>query len=103
VRHAGDGEHSTETLTWIECSSGADGWVNVVPRGRPAALARFLRRYHDTVAGYRPSATSVWSSGQATCAPGEITGHGDFGPCNTVWRDGQIAGLIDGGTTPAPP
>jgi Phosphotransferase enzyme family len=46
----------------------------------------------------------VWSSGQGICAPGEIICHGDFGPWNTVWRDGDIAGLIGWDhARPAPP
>ena len=104
----GDGDSAsqpgTETLTWIDGESGADGWANVVPGTGLQRWARFLRRYHDTVAGYRPPATSVWSSGTGTCAPGEIICHGDFGPWNTVWRDGDIAGLIDWDhARPAPP
>ncbi|HEV8218888.1 MAG TPA: aminoglycoside phosphotransferase family protein [Streptosporangiaceae bacterium] len=105
---ASDGDSAsqpgTETLTWIEGTSGADGWANVVPESGLQQWARFLRRYHDTVAGCRPPATSVWSSGQGTCAPGEIICHGDFGPWNTVWQNGEIAGLIDWDhARPAPP
>jgi hypothetical protein len=43
-----------------------------------------LRRYHEAVAGYRPPAGSVWSSGTGHCAAGEIICHGDFGPWNGV-------------------
>ncbi len=57
--------------------------------------ARFLRRYHDVVAGYRPAQASEWASGTGTCGPGEIICHGDFGPWNTVWRGREVAGLID--------
>src|SRR6185437_16547095 len=66
VRHARDGGHSTATLTWIEGSSSADGWANVVPEGRPAALGKgFPRRCHNTVAGYRPPATSCSPAARA--------------------------------------
>ena len=75
-----------------------------VPETGLRRWARFLRRYHDAVAGYRPPASSVWSSGTGTCAPGEIICHGDFGPWNGVWRDGEVAGLIDWDhARPAPP
>jgi Ser/Thr protein kinase RdoA (MazF antagonist) len=41
-----------------------------------AAVMRLLRRYHDTFAD-------------------DVICHGDFGPWNIVWRDGQPAALID--------
>lgn len=85
----------TETLTWIDGESGADGWAHVVPEDGLRRWARFLRRYHDTVAGYRPPPGSVWSSGAGTPAPDELICHGDFGPWNAVWRDGRPVALID--------
>lgn len=88
-------EDGVETLTWIDGESGPVGWAKVVPEAGLRRWARFLRRYHDAVAGYRPPADSVWSSGTGTCAPGEIICHGDYGPWNGVWRDGRVAGLID--------
>ena len=92
VLHA---EHGTETLTWIDGESGAGGWAKVVPESGLRRWARFLRRYHDAVAGYRPPADSEWSSGTGTCAPGEIICHGDYWPGNGVWRGSDVAGLID--------
>jgi hypothetical protein len=85
----------TETLTWIDGESGADGWANVVPGEGLRRWARFLRQYHDTVAGYLPPQGSVWSSGPGTPAQGELICHGDFGPWNAVWHDGHPAALID--------
>jgi Ser/Thr protein kinase RdoA (MazF antagonist) len=41
-----------------------------------AAVMRLLRRYHDTFAD-------------------DVICHGDFGPWNIVWRDGQPVALID--------
>jgi aminoglycoside phosphotransferase (APT) family kinase protein len=85
----------TEVLSWIPGESGAAGWDRVVPEAGLRRWAAFLRRYHDTVAGYRPPADSVWSSRTGTCGPGEIVCHGDFGPWNAVWRGDEVAGLID--------
>lgn len=88
-------EGDTEVLTWIDGESGPAGWAKVVPESGLRQWARFLRRYHDAVAGYRPPADSVWSCGTRTCAPGEIICHGDYGPWNGSWRDGDVVGLID--------
>jgi aminoglycoside phosphotransferase (APT) family kinase protein len=66
-----------------------------VPESGLQRWARLLRQYHDTVAGYRPAAESVWASGAGTCSAGEIVCHGDFGPWNAVWRGSEVVGLID--------
>ena len=92
VLHA---EGGIETLTWIEGESGPDSWAKVVPETGLRRWARFLRDYHDAVAGYQPPADSVWSSGTGGCSPGDIICHGDFGPWNGVWRGGDVVGLID--------
>src|SRR5690348_18474411 len=61
----GDGDSAsqpgTETLTWIDGESGADGWAKVPETGLQR-WARLLRRYHDSLAGYRPLPTSESSS-----------------------------------------
>ncbi|HEY7265388.1 MAG TPA: phosphotransferase [Trebonia sp.] len=100
----GQPEGETELLTWIDGESGPDGWAKIVPEDGLRRWAAFLRRYHDAVAGYQPPPGTLWSSGRATCAPGEIICHGDFGPWNGVWQGGRIAGLIDfDHARPAPP
>lgn len=84
-----------EVLTWIDGESGADGWRMVVPEHGLARWGRFLREYHDAVADYVPARGTAWSSGTRPIAPGEIVCHGDFGPWNAVWRDGEVAALLD--------
>jgi hypothetical protein len=84
-----------EVLTWIDGESGPAGWARIVPEAGLGSWARFLRRYHQAVAGFRPPPHSAWSSRTSGCEPGEIVCHGDFGPWNTVWRGTSIAGLID--------
>jgi hypothetical protein len=88
-------EHSVETLTWIDGESGPDAWAKVVPQAGLRRWARLLRSYHDAVAGYRPPAGSVWSTGTGGCTDGEIICHGDYGPWNGIWRGGDVVGLID--------
>ncbi len=97
-------ESDVEVLTWIDGQSGPCGWAKVVPEPGLRRWARFLRQYHDAVAGYRPPAHSIWSSGTGTRTPGQIICHGDFGPWNGVWQGDDIAGLIDfDHARPAPP
>jgi len=90
-----DSGGGVEVLTWIDGQSGADGWAQIVSEPGLERWARFLRRYHDAVAGYRPPAESIWASGTGTCSAGEIVCHGDFGPWNAVWRGDKVVGLID--------
>jgi phosphotransferase family enzyme len=59
----------------------------------PAMLARLLRRYHDAVRSFDPGPGAVWQNPLAT--NGELVRHGDFSPFNTVWRDGEVVGVID--------
>lgn len=86
---------NTEVLTFVEGDSGSLGWAQVVPDAGLRSWARFLRRYHDAVADFRPPQDSVWSSGAGTCGPGDLMCHGDVGPWNGVWRDGEVVALID--------
>jgi hypothetical protein len=88
-------ESGVETLTWLDGEAGPHGWARVVPESGLRRWARLLRSYHDAVAGYRPSADSVWSSGPGGCAADEIICHGDFGPWNGIWRGNDVVGLID--------
>jgi len=90
-----DSNNRCEVLTWLEGESGPDGWAKIVPEAGLRRWARFLRRYHDAVAGYRPRPGAEWSSGPRACGAGEIICHGDFGPWNTVWQGHEVAGLID--------
>lgn len=97
-------EGAVEVLSGIEGDSGRDGWAKVVPEEGLRRWARFLRQYHEAVAGYRPPEDSVWSSTRGGTSAGEIVCHGDFGPWNGVWRGDEVVGLIDWDhARPAPP
>lgn len=70
--------------------------VGVLTDGGLASAARLLRRYHEAVAPFEPPAEAEWSSGsRGPGAPGDVILHGDPGPWNMVWRDGQAVALID--------
>ncbi len=88
-------EGDEEVLRWVDGESGPKGWAKIVPESGLRRWGRFLRRYHDAVAGYRPDPASVWSGGPGACGPGEVLCHGDFGPWNGVWQGDDIVGLLD--------
>ncbi|HEY1919539.1 MAG TPA: phosphotransferase [Streptosporangiaceae bacterium] len=58
-------------------------------------MGRLLRRYHDVVAGYRPDPSVPFEEGPRDFRPGQIVGHGDIAPRNTVFRDGLPVAFID--------
>jgi mutator protein MutT len=47
-------------------------------------VARWLRRYHDAVAGFRPSSAFEWRFGPQTLSDDEIVCHFDVAPYNLV-------------------
>jgi hypothetical protein len=86
----------TEILSYLEGESGPDGWAKVVDENGLRAAARLLRRYHDTVAGWRPDSAPTWFDGRTGAGTdGEIVCHGDFGPWNIVWQGVEPVGLLD--------
>lgn len=85
-----------EDLSYIAGASGEEAWTLVATDSAVAAVAQLLRRYHDIVADWSPAEPPRWYDGQTgTGGPGEIVCHGDPGPWNLVWRDGELVGLID--------
>lgn len=87
-------DQGRETLTAIDGVSGPDGWAQVVPEDGLRATARLLRRYHDAVADFHFEPLP-WAGVEGPSAADAILCHGDFGPWNLVWRDGEPVGVID--------
>jgi hypothetical protein len=99
-RFLGIDEQGREILTYLPGESGADGWAKVVDEDGLRAFGRLLREYHDAVAGYRPDAGTVWSTGAGGFGVGEsaadhVVCHGDFGPWNVVWDGTRPVGIVD--------
>lgn len=85
-----------DDVGYIEGVSGEDACLLVATDEAVAAVAQMLRRYHDMVAEWRPEVPPVWFDGQVGTGTGtELVCHGDVGPWNLIWRDGQLVGLID--------
>jgi Phosphotransferase enzyme family len=68
------------------------GWTHT--DGTLVQVARWLRRYHETVAGFTPPARAIWRMG-GPWRSGLIIGHNDAAPYNAVWQDSRLAGFID--------
>jgi hypothetical protein len=80
-----EGETVGSTLPW-------PAWTHT--ERTLAQVARWLRGYHDVVAGFIPPDEAVWRMG-GQWRPGLIIGHNDAAPYNAVWRAGHLAGFID--------
>lgn len=87
-----DGE--TETLRLIPGESGGDGWRHQHDEHGLRSAARLLRRVHDASTGWVPPDDAVFDA-PPTATGGDVLVHGDPGPWNFVWRDGEAVGLID--------
>lgn len=94
-RYLGIDTEGREMLSLIEGTTCFRPWVPALrEEAGLASLARVLRQYHDAVGGFRPD-SETWNFEQRSLRPGEVIRHGDVGPWNTIWRDGQPVGLVD--------
>ncbi|WP_049580473.1 aminoglycoside phosphotransferase family protein [Streptomyces sp. SBT349] len=84
-----------EVLTYLEGTSGPEGWAPVVDDAGLVTFARLLRQYHDAVAGFRPPEGFSWCTGESGLRDGEVICHGDFGPWNIVWEGTAPVGILD--------
>lgn len=84
----------TEVLRYIDGESGGDGWRNQHDEQGLRSAARLLRRIHDASADWVPPEGAVFDA-PSTAADADVFVHGDPGPWNFVWRDGEAVALID--------
>lgn len=84
----------TEVLGYLEGESGGDGWKHQHDERGLRSAARLLRRIHDASADWVPPQDAVFAA-PPTAAGGDVFVHGDPGPWNFVWRDGEAVALID--------
>ncbi|KRF36248.1 phosphotransferase [Nocardioides sp. Soil805] len=87
-------DEETETLRFIGGESGGDGWKNQHDEKGLRSAARLLRRIHDASAGWVPPDDAVFAAPAAE-GGGDVFVHGDPGPWNFVWRNGEAVALID--------
>jgi Phosphotransferase enzyme family len=74
-----------------------DAALSPVPASDEAvvALAKLLRRMHDSQAGYRPPADAAWQALGGDQHAGEVICHNDLFWPNVICRKGLPAALID--------
>jgi len=85
---------NTETLRYIDGDSGGDGWQHQHDERGLRSAARLLRRIHDASIGWQPPDDAVFDA-PPTEGAGDLYCHGDPGPWNFVWRNGEAVALID--------
>ena len=84
----------TEVLRFIDGESGGDGWRHQHDERGLRSAARLLRRIHDASADWVPPPDAVFDAPPTTTG-GDVFAHGDPGPWNFVWRDGEAVALLD--------
>jgi len=90
-----------EALRWIRGDCGPDAWRHQRSEAGVRSAAALLRRIHDATEAFEPPEGAEWAF---PAAPGAtVVAHGDPGPWNFVWRDGEAVALVDWDyATPAP-
>ena len=89
-----DGEY--EILSYVEGDAGKRPWMEVLKTDRAIEqIAGFLGSYHLAVKDYLPPNEAEWYVPGLKWRPGLIIRHGDLGPWNSIWRDGDLTGVID--------
>jgi mutator protein MutT len=76
------------------------GTVNYTPERRLdddqlSSLMRWLRRFHDAVADFRPAGDARWRFASGSLTPGRIVTHNDIGWYNVVFTGSVLTGVFD--------
>lgn len=96
-RPLGTDQSGREILTYIEGRASHLPWPDILKAlDGICRVGETLRRYHDAVADFVPPMPCIWQDFESRPPIGdEIVCHGDFGPYNLIWREDQIAGVVD--------
>ena len=106
-RPLGFDEQGREVLTFLEGESVGyrrprPAWVHA--EDTLDQVARWIRAFHQAVAGFVPPSGAVWRGG-GTWSPGLIIAHNDAATYNAAWHQGKLTGFFDwdfaGPATPA--
>jgi Ser/Thr protein kinase RdoA (MazF antagonist) len=95
-RPLGLDQRGREMLAWLPGRASNWPWPPALLATSGARqVGALLRAYHAAVADFVPPSPAVWRHGPQPLGAGEIVLHGDFGPHNLIWIDGQLTGVID--------
>ncbi|HSO02459.1 MAG TPA: phosphotransferase [Gaiellaceae bacterium] len=95
-RVVGFDEAGREVLTYVEGDAGSLQFPQALQHEHGVrALGRFIREFHDAVAGFVPASGAVYRIGARPLGASEIVCHGDLGYWNTIWRGDDVVALID--------
>ncbi|ACQ82197.1 aminoglycoside phosphotransferase [Beutenbergia cavernae DSM 12333] len=86
-----------ETVRLLPGDAGPACWPHQASERGLASAARLLRRVHDVSRGWQPPAGAGWAHPPAASTDGQthVICHGDPGPWNMTWADGEATGLFD--------
>jgi Phosphotransferase enzyme family len=101
-RTLGLDEYGRETVSYINGTAGHYPLKSyVLSESTLVRLGLLLRRFHDATTGFSLPKNVVWHNPVAE--PSEVICHGDAGPYNIIFRNGDPIALIDfERATPAP-
>lgn len=95
-RHLGIDDRGREVLSYLPGAVANWPWPRVMlTDDGPRKVGDWLRRYHSAVASFAPPEGATWRDRSAELGPGEFVLHGDPGPWNAVWLEGELQGFID--------
>ena len=82
-----------EGLRYIAGDCGPDAWRHQRTEAAVLSAAALLRRVHDATETFVPPEGAQWAFPPREGAT--VVTHGDPGPWNFVWRDGEAVALVD--------
>jgi hypothetical protein len=92
----GTDEKGREILTFLPGTAATRPWPRQLLEDEGLIqAATMLARYHEIVKNFQLPANVEWRIDKRVLKPGQIIRHGDLGPWNTLWQDGNLTGLID--------
>jgi len=96
-RPLGFDERGREALTFLEGETigrrkPRPAWVHA--EDTLIQVARWLREFHQIVAGFVPPSGASWRGG-GTWSPGLIVAHNDVTTHNAAWHQGTLTGFFD--------
>jgi len=85
-----------EVLSYLDGEAAVRPWPPILfTESGISQAARLLRKYHNTVANFKPPQDAEWRMGKIKLRSDQIIRHGDLGPWNTIWQGDTLTGLID--------